>query len=391
MNNETKKPDYLRSINRLMTVLIIVVCIFVLFAARDLIIPFVVALALFFILINFENIIANAIKKIFALFGKKELPDHLNHTIRGISIILSLTISVFTLFFTYKIITNNFDDMFSNAARYQTLLAEKIHNFNDAVTNAHKQDAENATLSPFQVIVSVIPETHLPVIDATVIKNINFSKLFNFAGGFARKSVTNSTLVLIYLLFLYFERMNFRKKMIKIYEKSPKLEKLDKVVRSLGEDIVGYFNIKLIASIVTAVLCFFVMTGFKLDFVWLWAFIIFILNFIPTIGSIVATLLPCLLGLVIFDNVIDAVFMALVITTVQFTIGSVIEPKFQGDRLNLAPLMILLSLAVWGAIWGIVGMFLAVPIMVTINAALSQFETTKPLAMLFSSNGDIPE
>jgi len=185
--------------------------------------------------------------------------------------------------------------------------------------------------------------------------------------------------------------MNFRKKMIKIYEKSPKLEKLDKVVRSLGEDIVGYFNIKLIASIVTAVLCFFVMTGFKLDFVWLWAFIIFILNFIPTIGSIVATLLPCLLGLVIFDNVIDAVFMALVITTVQFTIGSVIEPKFQGDRLNLAPLMILLSLAVWGAIWGIVGMFLAVPIMVTINAALSQFETTKPLAMLFSSNGDIPE
>jgi predicted PurR-regulated permease PerM len=53
--------------------------------------------------------------------------------------------------------------------------------------------------------------------------------------------------------------------------------------------------------------------------------------------------------------------------------------------------MILLSLAVWGAIWGVVGMFLAVPIMVTINAALAQFETTKPLAMFFSSNGDIKD
>jgi len=387
--NETKKPDYLRSINRLMIILVIAVCIFILFAARSLIIPFVVALVLFFILLNFENIIVNAIKKIFSLFGKKEFSDPLNHTIRGISIILSLAISIFTLFSTYKVITNNFNDMLSNTAKYQTLVAHRVHGFNDAVTSAHKQDVENAILSPFQQIVSAIPETHLPIIDASVMKNINLSRIFNSAGGFASQSVTNSTLVFIYLLFLYFERASFRKKMDKIHKKVPNMEKLDNVIRTLGKDLVGYFNIKVIASFVTAVLCFFVMKWFKLDFVWLWAFVVFILNFIPTIGSILATILPCLLGLVIFDNVIDAVFMAMAITAIQFTIGSVIEPKFQGDRLNLAPLMILLSLAIWGAIWGVVGMFLAVPIMVTINATLSQFETTKPLAMFFSSNGDI--
>lgn len=388
-NTETKRPDYLRSINRLLIVVVIVAGIFTLIAARDLIVPFIVSLALFFVLINFENIITIAIKKTLMLLGKKEFSEHLNSTIRGVSIILSLTISIFTLFFTYKIITNNFDDMISNAVKYQALFSKRIHDFNDAVTLAHKQDAENVMLSPFQMMVTTIPESHLPVIDATIMKNINFGKMFNLVGDFTRKSVTNSMLVFIYLLFLYFERVNFRKKMIKIHEISPNLEKWDKVIRNLGEDIVGYFNIKLIVSFITAVLCSFVMAAFKLDFVWLWAFIIFVLNFIPTIGSIVATLLPVLLGLVIFDNVIDAVFMAIFITAIQFTIGSVIEPKFQGERLNLSPLMILLSLAVWGAIWGIVGMFLAVPIMVTINAALSQFETTKPLAMFFSSNGDI--
>ena len=161
------------------------------------------------------------------------------------------------------------------------------------------------------------------------------------------------------------------------------------MISDIGKNLVGYFNIKTIASFVTAVLSYLIMSAFGLDFAWLWAAIIFALNYIPTIGSIVSTTLPCVLGIIMFDRFSDAIFMAFILTTLQFLIGNVIEPKFQGDRLNLAPIMILLSLAIWGAIWGVVGMFLAVPIMVTINAALSQFETTKPLAMLFSSTGDI--
>lgn len=389
---EGKRVDYVRSINRLLIVLVIALGVAVLYAAKTFIIPFVVALIIFFVLTNFENLISKAIKGIFSFFRKKEFSKKANYTISAVSLVLSLTISLVLLFFFYKIMSNNFDAMLSNTTKYQMLLNGKIVQFNKVVRDSHINTAEgNANISPFQQIISMIPESHLPIIDNKIINEINFSNLFNRIGGFAGKSIANSTFVFVYLLFLYGERKNFHKKIEKIRENNTKFEKLDKAVREIGNNLVGYFNIKTIVSVATAATCYPVMAYFGLDFVWLWAFMTFILNYIPTIGSIVAVIMPCILGLILFDNVIDAVFMALILTSIQFTIGSVIEPKFQGARLNLAPIMILLSLAVWGAIWGVVGMFLAVPIMVTINFALAQFETTKPLAMFFSSNGDIKD
>ncbi|MDR0303768.1 MAG: AI-2E family transporter [Chitinispirillales bacterium] len=387
--DEIRKIDYTRSMNRLLTILIIALGVGVLYAAKTFIIPFVVALIIFFVLINFENLISKGIKSVILFFTKKEISKRAGVAILAVSVILSLTISVFILFSFYKVISKNFDDMLANTTKYQMLFNGKIVQYNKMVMDSQKPVDDDMNFSPFQQIVSIIPESHLPIIDSKIIDEINFSNLFNKIGGFAGKSVANSALVLIYLVFLYGERVNFNKKFKKIREINPKFEKLDNIIRDIGGNLVGYFNIKTIVSFVTAALAYPVMSGFGLDFVWLWAAIIFILNYIPTIGSIVATTLPSVLGIIMFDSFIDAVFMAFILTTIQFIIGNVVEPKFQGDRLNLAPIMILLSLAIWGAIWGIVGMFLAVPIMVTINAALSQFETTKPLAMLFSSTGDI--
>ena len=386
-----RRKNYAGSMNRLMIVLIIALSVFVLHAGRDFIIPFVVALAIFFILKILENLISKTIKKAVSLFCKNEFSEKANSIVSGASLILALTISVCILFFSYRAITRNFDSMLSNTTKYQMLFNGKVAQFNNAVRNSQRLSEEGANLSPFQQIIAVIPESHLPIIDHKMISQINFNNLFNKIGGFAGKGITNSVLVLVYLLFLYLERRNFRRKIDKIIERNPNFKKSQKIVNEIGGDLVKYFTIKTIVSLITACLCYLVMLFFGLDFIWLWAFIIFVLNFIPTIGSIVATILPSLLGLIVFDSVIDAVFMGIIITAIQFTIGSIIEPKFQGDRLNLSPLMILLSLAVWGAIWGVVGMFLAVPIMVTINATLAQFETTKPLAMFFSSNGEIKD
>jgi predicted PurR-regulated permease PerM len=386
--DDGKKIDYPRSINRLLTILVIALGVVGLYAARTFIIPFVVALIIFFVLINFENLICKVINFIISFFVKKEIPQKTNTVVLAVSVVLSLTISIFMLFFFYKIVSKNFDEMLANTAKYQMLFNGKIVQFNRAVADA-KKSADTSDFSPFQQIISVIPQTHLPVIDSKIINEINFSNLFNKIGRFAGKSVANSTLVLIYLIFLYGERMNFNKKFKKICESNHNFEKLNNIIRNIGANLVGYFNIKTLASLTTAALSYPVMSVFGLDFVWLWTAIIFALNYIPTIGSIVATMLPCALGIIMFDNFIDAFFMALILVSIQFIIGNIVEPKFQGDRLNLAPIMILLSLAVWGAIWGVVGMFLAVPIMVAINAALSQFETTKPLATLFSSTGEI--
>ena len=390
---DNKKIDsidnYARSINRLMIILVVGLIITGLYVGKAFIIPFIVALVIFFIMVNFENLISKGITRLILFFTKKGFSKRIGSTISVISFVLSLMISVFMLYFMYTIISSNFDDMLSNSARYQTLFNGKITKFNNFVNNSNRLVVGDDDISPLQKLISMMPKTHQPVISSRIIEEINFNRLFNTIGGFAGKSIANFTLVLIYLLFLYSERRSFRRKIEKIRRSNSKFEKFDIVMKGIGADLVEYFNIKTIISVVTAGLCYWVMSWFDLDFVWLWACIIFVLNYIPTVGSIVATIFPVALGFIIFDDVSDTIFMTLSLTAIQFVMGSVIEPKFQGNRLNLAPIIILLSLAVWGAIWGVVGMLLSVPIMVAVNAVLSQFEETKPLAMFFSSSGDI--
>lgn len=385
------KTNYTRSINRILIIFVIALCIFILHAGKSFIVPFVVALAIFFVLNLFEKGISKIITKLISLFVKKEFTENLNKAITWASVILAITISIFVLFSFYRAITSNFDELLSNTPKYQMLFNGKIAEFNNSVKSSRKVAKSGGKLSPFEQIISAIPESHLPIIDSNIINKINFNYIFNKIGNFAGKSITNSMLVIIYLIFLYLERRNFHQKIENITDKNSKFKRTQKTISKISNDLVKYFKIKTIASLVTAVLSYFVMSFFGLDFIWLWTFLIFALNFIPTIGSIIATVLPAILGLIVFNHAIDAVFMGLMITAIQIAIGNVIEPKFQGDRLNLSPLIILLSLAIWGAIWGVVGMFLAVPIMVTINAALAQFETTRPLAMFFSSNGDITD
>jgi predicted PurR-regulated permease PerM len=125
------------------------------------------------------------------------------------------------------------------------------------------------------------------------------------------------------------------------------------------------------------------------DFASFWAVLIFLLNFIPTIGSIIATAFPSVLTLIQFDTLGPFIITVSILTTIQFCIGSLVEPKLMGNRLNLSPIVILLSLGLWGSIWGIPGMFLCVPITVIMMIVCSYFPNTRPAAVLLSGNGRV--
>jgi len=125
------------------------------------------------------------------------------------------------------------------------------------------------------------------------------------------------------------------------------------------------------------------------DFASFWAVLIFLLNFIPTIGSIIATAFPSVLTLVQFDTLGPFVITITILSAIQFCIGSLVEPKLMGNRLNLSPIVILLSLGLWGSIWGIPGMFLCVPITVILMIVCSYFPDTRPIAVLLSGNGKV--
>ena len=126
-------------------------------------------------------------------------------------------------------------------------------------------------------------------------------------------------------------------------------------------------------------------------FAFFWAFLIFILNYIPTIGYLIATLFPALISLLQFGTFINPMIVLVAIGSIQFLVGNVIEPKLMGNSLNVSPLVVLISLAFWGTIWGVTGMILSVTITIMIIISCSQFKSTKWIAILLSENGNILE
>ena len=142
-------------------------------------------------------------------------------------------------------------------------------------------------------------------------------------------------------------------------------------------------------SLVTALLSYGLMRIIDLDFAAFWALLVFILNYIPTIGSIVATALPGLLALVQFVEWTPVIVLVVGITIIQQGMGNFVEPNLMGMTLNLSPLVVVMSLILWGLIWGVVGMFLCVPITVIIVIILANFPGTQWVAILLSQNGKV--
>ena len=120
------------------------------------------------------------------------------------------------------------------------------------------------------------------------------------------------------------------------------------------------------------------------------AMLTFVLNFIPSIGSIVATIIAFLLSFVLSGDISTAVIVGLACTLTQFLIGNVLDPMLLGQTLRLSSFGIILSLAFWGAVWGVPGMFLAVPIMVALMIVCAHIPWLRPVAVMLSREG-LPE
>jgi AI-2 transport protein TqsA len=203
--------------------------------------------------------------------------------------------------------------------------------------------------------------------------------------------VSVAGIVLVYAGFLFVEQVQFRKKIALMFRTDSQRQRVRSVLEQIDRDIRVYLRIKTTLASVTASLAFLVMTLVKVDFAGFWAVLVFFLFYIPTIGSILAILAPALLALVQFDHLTPFFIVLFVIGAIQIVMANVVEPALMGHSLNLSPLVVILSLMVWGSIWGVVGMFLCVPIMVVILIVLAHFESTRPIAVLLSANGQIPE
>lgn len=199
-----------------------------------------------------------------------------------------------------------------------------------------------------------------------------FSSMLSGLGTFFSEFM----LVLLFLMFLLpthdvtIERItkNLNKKQSLKFKKT--LEEIEKNIRS-------YLYIKSAVSLFTAILSGVVMLIFGVKGIVLFSFLIFALNFIPNIGSVLAVGIVLISHFFTIGFSIGFIILAILLILVQFIVGNIIEPKFAGKQLDLSPVIILLSLFFWGSVWGIGGMFFAIPLTSIIKIIFTNIDSTK--------------
>ena len=153
--------------------------------------------------------------------------------------------------------------------------------------------------------------------------------------------------------------------------------RLKSTFQKIEGDIVAYFGTKTMMSLGTAVCTGIVLFLFKAKFISISLLAVFLLNFIPLIGSLVAVIIIVVLYGVSFGLSVTVGWLFLSLTAIQILFGSILEPKIAGDRLNMSPILIIVSLYVWGWIWGIIGMLLSVPLTILILIIIKHVRAMK--------------
>lgn len=325
--------------------------VLVLIYAQTILIPFVLAL-LFWVIIR---VIKNGLGRIKWL---KKVPAWLLTSFATL-ILLIVIVLMGTM------ITKNIQQLSEAMPRYE----KNVHTFTDAINET------------FQIDLAESVSSFTRDLDFGSMLSSLFSALSSIFGNFF--------MVLLYLLFLLLEEPTFKRKLKRMYPDKKRFDQVYDMVLKMDTSIRNYVALKTLVSLLTGLFSFFALLVIGVDAPLFWAFLIFILNFIPNIGSLIATLFPAIFATLQFGTLAPAIWVLAVVGVIQLIVGNLLEPRLMGSSLNISPLVVFLTLALWGLLWGITGMLLSVPITVILIIILSEFPSTRPLAILLSQKGSI--
>lgn len=342
-----------RSLLNITAVLVLISLVgWLLVVGRSLLLPFVIALIVWYMI----DTLARALEA---------LPFAGRTTPRWFALPLAIVIIVTASFFFVDIVTANIARLTADAPTYQARLEELFA----------------SSMQTFGLEKAIDVRELLPDDILSRFVSAAASALTTIAGS--------ASLVFIYVLFLLFEQRTFDSKLAALFAGRERHELAIAMRNEIAGRVRHYVGIKTAVSITTGLLTSFILAAVGLPYPALFGFIAFLLNFIPTIGSLIAVIFPSLLALVYFDTLGSFVLITIGLSVVQFSIGSLIEPRLMGTSLNISPLVIMLMLAIWGAIWGVTGMVLCVPLTVIIMIVCAQFPASRPIAVLLSADGNV--
>ncbi len=340
---ETSKKIYIF----LIIITAVVVCIY----AQSIILPFILAILFWFLI----RVIKKVLSKV-KLIGR--LP-------RWLLTIFSTIILLGFLTFAISMISNNIAQLSKTIPLYEA----NVNKITESLNSKFDIDLLNI-LGDFT-------------------KDLKFGSILSSLFSTLTGLFGNAFTVLLYLVFLLLEEPIFPKKLQAMYPDKKKHKQVTDLVNKIDHSIGNYVALKTLTSLMTGFLSYFALLFIGIDAPLFWAFLIFVLNFIPTIGSLIATLFPTLFAVLQFGDLTPGFLVLAIVGAIQLIIGNLVEPRLMGNTLNISPLVVFLTLAMWGVIWGISGMLLSVPITVIMILIMSEFPGTKPFAILLSQRGNL--
>ena len=198
--------------------------------------------------------------------------------------------------------------------------------------------------------------------------------------------------ILIYLIFFYSESSSFPKKLAALNREEADHERWSALIALITSRLASYIRIKTLTSVLTGGLGFLLMASLNVNFALVFALLLFLLNYIPVVGSLISSILPIVLFIVDPSFTLGAWFILVIgLLLIQQGVGSVLEPRLLADSFNISSILVMTSLVFWGAIWGVFGMLISAPITAALVILAANFKGSRQLAIFMSADGNIDD
>ena len=299
-----------------------------------------------------------------------ETPINLMRRIKIPKVVAILIILIFTFVFFYLIGLLIYSNVNSFMEEFPVSYEQKFQKFYED------------TLDKLKIPEVDLEEYYENINWSELLQKFSIPKLLSTSVGSFINFLANLFLILLFMVYILLGREDLLKRIAKAFPQDE--QKFLIVYENINTGIQRYVATKALISLGTGLSATIILIIFGVDFAWVWGLLTFLLNFIPNIGSIVATLPPILVAIFQFGGLFPAVWLALLLISVQITWGNVVEPAVMGRSLNMSPLVVIVSLIFWGFIWGAIGMILAVPISSAIQIICANIDSLKPISIIMA-------
>lgn len=290
-------------------------------------------------------------------------------------LILLITLVIIALFFTFVILIlyAASNSIITGLPKYQVRFSELISNGSQMLTDLATR---------FDLAAQNIPLINVNTLFSS--GSVSIPKFISTTMNAFVDSIWNIFLVLVFLIFILLEADKLGLRLKRVMSKKMNEQTMETLLH-VQYQIQNYLMVKTLISLATALVGMGLMLLYGVDFVLVCGILLFVLNFIPNIGSIIASGIPMVICLLQGGFDLRLLFFSLLITATQMVFGNILEPRLQGNRLNLTPIMVLISLIFWGWLWGIIGMLICVPLTSAINIVLKQLDPDNMISAIISS------